>query len=225
VNIDNKPKTVAALSTYTIGEEIANSVLHGIGTLLAIAGLVILILKTRGVLGGDRADNLDIAAVLIFTASMIGMYLISTLYHAIQHQGVKRIFRRLDHSVIFVFIAATYSPICLSGLKGAWGWSLFAFQWVFAAIGVTLNALGSKNLKKIEIAAYIMMGWAIIAGFVPLIRSVPVQTVILLLSGGAAYTLGIIWYRKKTVKFTHAVWHVFVLAGTICHWFAIWYIN
>ena len=214
-----------AIPLYTIGEEIANSVLHGIGTLLAIAGLVLLSLKTRGLLGVQRAGGLDIIAALVFTAAMIGMFLVSTMYHAIQHKGVKQILRRLDHSVIFIFIAATYTPFCLSGLRGGWGWSLFAAEWFLALLGITLNILDSKALKKIEVAAYIMMGWAIIIGFVPLIRSVPVKSIILLLAGGAAYTAGTIWYRKKNVRFTHVVWHVFVLAGTVCHWFSIWYLN
>ena len=213
-----------AIPLYTIGEEIANSILHGIGTLLAIAGLVLLSLKTRGLLGVQRAGGLDIIAALVFTAAMIGMFLVSTLYHAIQHKGVKQILRRLDHSVIFIFIAATYTPFCLSGLRGGWGWTLFAVEWFLALLGITLNILDSKTLKKIEVAAYIMMGWAIIIGFVPLIRSVPVKSIILLLAGGAAYTAGTIWYRKKNVKLTHVIWHIFVLAGTVCHWFSIWYL-
>ena len=210
---------------YSIGEEIANSVIHGFGTLLAIAGLVLLNLKTRGFLDGQREGKLDIIAALLFAATMIGMFLVSTLYHAIQHQGAKRILRKLDHSVIFVFIAGTYSPICLSGLGGAWGWSLFMVEWSLALLGITLNILDYKALKKIEVAAYVAMGWVIVVGFVPLIRSVPVISIVLLLAGGAAYTLGTIWYRMKNVRHTHVIWHVFVLLGTVCHWFSVWYLN
>ncbi|MCL2139060.1 MAG: hemolysin III family protein [Treponema sp.] len=214
----------AALPFYSIGEEIANSLLHGLGTLGAVAGMVLLNLKTRGLLGGRRAGSLDIAAALLFAATMTGMFLISTLYHAVQHKGAKYILRKLDHSIIFIFIAGTYTPICLIGLGGAWGWSLFAVEWLLALLGISLNILGFKALKKIEIAAYIMMGWAIVAGLIPLTRSVPVQSVVLLIAGGAAYTLGTIWYRMKSVRLTHAVWHVFVIIGTVCHWFAVWYI-
>ena len=217
-------KSDIALPFYTIGEEIANSILHGFGVLLAIAGLVLLRLKTGGLFGGQRAGNLQIAAALIFAATMIGMYLISTLYHAIQHRGAKSVLRKFDHSVIFVFIAGTYSAVCLIGLRGAWGWSLFAVEWVLALFGITLNVLNYKALRKIEMAAYIMMGWVIVIGFVPLVRSVPIQSVILLISGGVAYTLGTVWYRKKHIKLTHAVWHVFVLAGTVCHWFSVWFL-
>ena len=223
MGITKRTSQAAALPLYTIGEEIANSIIHGIGTLGAIAGLVLLILKTEGILGGQRADNLDIIAAILFAATMIGMFLISTLYHAIQHQGAKRILRKIDHSVIFIFIAGTYTPFCLSGLKGAWGWSLFAVEWSLALFGIILNILDFKALKKIEVAAYILMGWAIVVGCVPLIHSVPIQSVILLFVGGVVYTLGTIWYRKKNVLLNHAIWHGFVLIGTVCHWFSIWY--
>ena len=209
---------------YSIGEEIANSVLHGIGTLLATVGMVLLTQKTLGLLGGQKLGNLEIIAALLFTTTMIFMFLISTLYHAIQHLPAKSILRKLDHSVIFIFIAGTYSPLCLSGLKGGWGWSLFVLEWSLALIGITLNILNSKALKKIEIAVYLMMGWAIVIGCVPLVRSIPIGSIILLIAGGVSYTFGTLWYRKKSVKHTHVIWHAFVLIGTICHWFSIWYL-
>jgi len=214
----------SALPFYTICEEIVNSILHGVGALAATAGLVLLIVKTLGFLGGKRAGSLDLIAVLLFTATMIAMFLISTLYHAIQHHEAKKILRRMDHSVIFIFIAGTYSPFCLSALKGAWGWTLFAVEWSLALTGIILNIMDCKILKKIEVAVYIVMGWAIIAGCVPLIRSVPAQSVILLICGGFAYTFGAFWYRMKKVRFTHVIWHIFVIIGTVCHWFSIWYI-
>jgi len=223
MNIAKKTPLAATLPLYTIGEEIANSILHGIGTLGAIAGLVLLTLKTSGVLGGQRADNIDIIAVVLFTATMIIMFLISTLYHAIQHQEAKRILRKIDHSVIFIFIAGSYTPFCLIALRGAWGWSIFAVEWALALLGIFLNIIDNKALKKVEVTAYILMGWAIVVGFVPLIRSVPVQSLILLLAGGIAYSLGTFWYRKKTVWLSHAIWHSFVLIGAVCHWFSIWY--
>jgi len=225
MKIITKNSTAAVLPFYTIGEEIANSVLHGIGALAAITGLVFLNLKNTGFLDGNRAANTDIVSTVLFAATMIGMFLISTLYHAIQNQSVKRLFRKLDHSVIFIFIAGTYTPICLSGLRGAWGWSLFAVEWALALTGIILNILDSKTIKKIEISVYIMMGWAIIIGFVPLIHRVPVITIILLLAGGAAYTLGAVFYKKKSIKHTHVIWHTFVIIGAVCHWFSIWYLN
>jgi hemolysin III len=225
---NKKSFRAVALPFYSIGEEIVSSILHGIGAMGAAAGLVLLSLKTRGILGGQRASDLDIFAALLFTAAMIIMFLISTIYHAVQRQNIKRILRRLDHSIIFIFIAATYTPICLSGLGGTWGWSLFAVEWVLALIGITLNILDKisniKVLKKFEVAAYILMGWVIIVGFIPLFRSIPSQSIILIFTGGTLYSLGTIWYRMKKIKHTHAVWHIFVIMGTICHWFSIWYL-
>jgi hemolysin III len=220
-----KNSKTAVLPFYTIGEEIANSVLHGIASLAAITGLVFLILKNTGFLNGNKAAGIDIVAAVLFTAAMIGMFLISTLYHAIQNISVKSFFRKLDHSVIFIFIAGTYTPICLSGLRGAWGWSLFAVEWALALTGIILNILDSKTIKKIEVTVYIMMGWAVIIGFLPLIHRVPVISIILLLAGGAAYTLGTVFYKKKNIKHTHAIWHAFVIIGAVCHWFSIWYLN
>ena len=217
-----KSASAVVLPLYTAGEEVANSILHGIGTLGAIAGLVLLNLKLRGVLGGSGGNSLDITAGILFAASMIGMFLASTLYHAIQHREAKRILRILDHSVIYLFIAGTYTPLCLSGLKGAWGLSLFAVEWSLAALGITLYVLDNKALKKIEVAVYILMGWAIVVGFIPLIRAVPTASVVLLFAGGVAYSLGTVWYRKKNTHGSHIVWHCFVLLGALCHWFSIW---
>ncbi|MCL2244048.1 MAG: hemolysin III family protein [Treponema sp.] len=214
----------AVIPLYSAGEEITNSILHGLGTLGATAGLVLLGFKTTGIFTGNREESIDIIAAFLFTITMIGMFLISTLYHSIQHQGAKRILRRMDHAMIFIFIAGTYTPFCLTGLQGAWGWSLFAFEWILAITGITLNIFGFKALKKIEIAAYVLMGWAIVAGFIPLMRSVPFHSIFLLIAGGIAYTMGIIWYRKKDVKYTHAVWHSFVIIGAVLHWFAVWYL-
>jgi hemolysin III len=225
MKVITKNLKAAALPFYTIGEEIANSVLHGIGVLAAITGLVFLNLKTTGFLAGNRAAGIDIVAAVLFTATMIGMFLISTLYHAIQIKNVKSLFRKLDHSVIFIFIAGTYTPICLSGLRGAWGWSLFAVEWALALTGIILNILNSKTIKKIEVTVYIMMGWAVIIGFIPLINRVPIISIILLLAGGAAYTLGTVFYKKKNIKHTHVIWHAFVIIGAVCHWFSIWYLN
>ena len=219
-----KTSSAAVLPLYSIGEEIADSILHGIGTLGAITGLVLLNLKLRGVLGESRGSGLDITAGILFAAAMIAMFLASTLYHAIQHAGAKRVLRILDHSVIYIFIAGTYTPFCLSALKGPWGWSIFAVEWSLALLGITLYVLDCKALKRIEVAVYVLMGWVILVGFFPLMRSVQVPTVILLIAGGIAYTLGTVWYRKKHVWGTHIVWHSFVLLGAVCHWFSIWYI-
>ena len=222
MNSNERSSTTAALPLYTTGEEIANSILHGIGTVLAIAGLCLLILKTMGFIGGKGADMLAVVATVIFAVTMIGMFLTSTLYHAIQHQGAKLILRRLDHSVIYVFIAGTYTPLCLIGIGGAWGWSIFGVQWTLALCGIIFNILDRQAFKKAKVAAYLLMGWVIVVGFVPFIRSVSMEIVILTFAGGVAYSLGTIWYRKKNLRFNHAIWHFFVIIGAACHWFAIW---
>ncbi|MDR0503373.1 MAG: hemolysin III family protein [Treponema sp.] len=222
MNTINKSPKAVAIPLYSIGEEISHSIIHGLGVLGAIAGLVLLNLKTTGILSGNRETHTDIAAALLFTVTMTGMFLVSTFYHAIQHKGAKSILRKMDHSMIFIFIAGTYTPFCLSGLQGAWGWSIFAIEWALAVTGITLNIINYKSLRKIEIAAYIMMGWVIIIGIVPLLKSVPIDTVVLLIVGGITYTAGVFWYRKKNLKYTHAVWHMFVVLGAVFHWFAVW---
>jgi hemolysin III len=228
MNIPQNKKRIVVpipLPFQTPGEEIANSILHGIGSLLAIAGLVLLVLRGIGYLGGNGGGALPITAFVIFTATMITMFLASTLYHAIQHEGAKRVFRILDHSAIYLLIAGTYTPFCLVGLKSAWGWTLFGIEWALALTGITLYAVNCKILKKIELGVYITMGWAIVISIFPLARSIPLASLILLGAGGLAYTLGTLWYRKPQKRGTHVTWHVFVLAGAVLHWWAIWFLS
>jgi hemolysin III len=183
------------------------------------------VLKANGILGsgagGGAGSGMTITAYIVFTVALIGMFLSSTLYHAIQHAGAKRIFRILDHSAIYIFIAGTYTPFCLLGLRGAWGWTIFGIEWALAISGVVLYAVNCRALKRIELTVYILMGWVIVAGWFPLIRSIPSVSVVLLIAGGIAYCLGTLWYRRKT-RGAHVTWHVFVLAGAVCHWWSIW---
>ena len=208
--------------SYTPGEELANSLVHGVGTIVAVAGLVLLIIRSRGFLGGQNAGARGTTAAVLFAATMICMFLASTLYHAARRVQVKRVLRIFDHSAIYLLIAGTYTPFCLTALKGAWGWTLFGLEWGMAAAGITIHALGIKSLKKLEIAAYIIMGWAIVAGWFRLVDSVSLWTLVFLIAGGVLYTLGVFWYRKKSVPGTHTVWHFFVLAAAVCHWVSVW---
>jgi hemolysin III len=212
------------LPFQTPGEETANSILHGLGALLAAGGLTLLLLRGNGYLGGG-GGILALGASVIFTVSMIVMFLASTLYHAIQHEGAKRIFRVLDHSAIYLLIAGTYTPFCLLGLRGSLGWIFFGLEWALAAAGISLYAANWKFLKKAELGVYILMGWAIVAGWIPLTRSLPPMSLILLIAGGAAYTLGTLWYSKPQRRGAHVTWHVFVLLGALCHWWSVWYIR
>jgi len=226
------------LTNYqTIGEEIANSVLHFIGALLGILGLIFLINNARA----------SLPVYVIFASTMIFMFSASTAYHAITPARIKYFFRIIDHQAIYIFIAGTYTPFCLLALKGTLGWALFFFEWILALTGVILSAVQFRFIKKIEIIIFILMGWAIIGGCIPLARSVSLKSVVLLFVGGAAYTAGTFWYRagkpKPSVNTNndpaqndgqqqprsrlfcgHVIWHLFVLAGAICHWFSVWFL-
>jgi hemolysin III len=208
----------------TLGEEIANAILHGLGALLAVAGLVLLVLRGMGYLGIAAAGAKTIVSYIVFTAAMFCMFLASTLYHAIRHREAKRIFRILDHSAIYLFIAGSYTPFCLVGLRGALGWAIFGAEWALAAAGITLHAVNYRPLKKLELAVYILMGWTIVIATVPLAKSISQLSLILLAAGGAAYTLGALFYRRHGTRGAHVTWHVFVLAGACCHWLSIWWL-
>ena len=216
------------LPFQTPGEEIANSILHGIGGGLAIAGLVLLVLRANGYLGGSGGGAIAVTAYVLFTACMISMFLASTLYHAITHEGAKRVFRVLDHSAIYLLIAGTYTPFCLLALKpikGAMGLVFFCFEWACAVAGIVLYSANSKFLKKAELAVYILMGWLIVFGAPRLARAIPLSSVIFLFVGGLAYTVGVVWYVQKARRGSHVVWHAFVLIGAICHWWSIWFMS
>jgi hemolysin III len=156
---------------------------------------------------------------------MMTMFLASTLYHAIQAEGAKRVFRVNDHSVIYFLIAGTYTPFSLLGFRGVLGWVYFGIEWGLAAAGISLYAANVKFIKKIELAVYILMGWAVLAGAFRLYQSIPRKSMIFLVIGGIAYTLGTIWYSKPNRRGAHVVWHVFVLAGAVLHWWAVWFLS
>jgi hemolysin III len=203
-------------------EEIANSVIHGIGTLLAITGMVFLVIRSRELPGGRAHGVIATVSYILFTGTMVCMFLASTLYHAVRRENIKRVLRGVDHSTIYLLIAGTYTPFCLTALKGVWGWTLFGLEWGMAFTGILIHSLNIKVLKKFEIAAYVIMGWAIVGGWFALVRAVSFQTLVLLIAGGVFYTAGIFWYRKKGIPGMHVVWHVFVLAGAACHWASVW---
>ncbi|MDR1985900.1 MAG: hemolysin III family protein [Treponema sp.] len=210
------------LPFQTPGEEIANGILHGFGALLAIAGLVLLVLRAQGYLGGSGGGAAAVYSYAIFMATMIAMFLTSTLYHAIQHERAKRVFRIFDHSAIYLLIAGTYTPFCLLALKGPWGWICFGMEWALAITGITLHAVNCKILKKLERGVYIGMGWAVVLFGPGMVKAIPFSSLMFLAGGGLAYTLGVIWYSQPTRRGAHVIWHVFVLAGAISHWWSMW---
>jgi len=205
-----------ALTDQSIGEEIANSVSHGVGAALAIAGLVLLTLRAAGT-GGAR----HIVCAAIFGASAILLYLSSTLYHSLSRTRAYRVMRSLDHGSIYLLIAGTYTPFTLIGLRGPLGWTLFAVVWTCAVVGVVIKSFAAGKWAVVSTAMYLAMGWAAIfvVKSMYLLLSHPVFG--LLIAGGICYSAGIPFFASKR-KYMHFIWHLWVLAGTACHFVAIW---
>ena len=205
-------------SDYTLSEEIANSVTHGVGAGLAITGLVYLIYYS--VVYGNVWH---IVSCAIYGATLVLLYTVSTLYHSIPSPRVKSVMRILDHSAIFLLIAGTYTPFMLVNLRGPWGWSLLGVVWGLALLGILFQTALQKSWVSITVTLYILMGWAVIVAVRPLLETMPMEGFLLLLSGGLAYTLGTAFFIWKQIRFHHAIWHLFVLAGSVLHFFAVFY--
>ena len=202
--------------TQSPGEELANSVSHGVGLLAAIAATPVLLLSA--VRQGDAAR---IAGAGVFAAAMVLLYLTSTLYHALPWNRAKRVFQVLDHAAIFLMIAGTYTPFTLGVLRGAWGWTLFGLVWGLALAGIVLTAAGGVRYPKLTTSLYLAMGWLILVAVKPLWLRMPPEGLFWLLAGGIAYTVGVVFYAAKRVRYCHFVWHLFVIAGTACHFNAV----
>jgi len=201
---------------YTLGEEIANSVIHGLGIVFGIAGLAVLI-----AFASLRGDAWHIVGCSIFGAALILLYTTSTLYHSIPLPRVKAVLRTLDHAAIFLLIAGTYTPFLLVNLRGPWGWSLFAVIWGLALSGIVLRIARGRRSPRWAVGLYIGMGWVVLVAIEPLATRVAPGGLWLLLLGGLAYTLGVGFYLWRRLPYHHAIWHIFVLAGSILHFFAI----
>jgi hemolysin III len=197
-------------------EEIANAITHGIGLLLSIAGFVVLL-----VLAALRGTAWHIVACSIYGATLICLYTASTLYHAVISPRVKRALRIFDHSAIYLLIAGTYTPFLLVSLRGPWGWSLFGVIWGLALAGVLFKFWFVERFAILSTAVYIAMGWLVVIAAKPVITHLSLTAIIWLLAGGLAYTGGVIFFAAKRIPYSHAIWHLFVLAGSICHYFAV----
>ncbi len=197
-------------------EEIANSVSHGFGVLLAVAAVPVLVVGAV-----RRGTAADIVGASIFGGAMVLMYLASTLYHALPRGRAKKVFQVLDHSAIFLMIAGTYTPFTLGVLFGGWGWTLFGLVWGVAAAGIVLKAVAGIRFKIFSTLLYIAMGWLIVIAIKPLLASMAPAGLLWLLAGGLAYTAGAGVYAVKGVRYSHFVWHLFVLAGSACHFVAV----
>lgn len=206
------------VAKYSKNEELANSLTHGLGTLLGITALVVLL-----VISTMRGTASHIISSAIYGSSLIMLYGASTLYHSVHSPSAKKILQKIDHSSIFILIAGTYTPFTLVSLSGAWGWSLLGLIWGLAIFGVVLELATKKPYKKVSIALYLSMGWLIVIAIKPMIESVETGGLLLLLSGGIVYSLGVIFYVWKSFPFNHAIWHLFVLAGSTLQFFAVYY--
>ena len=204
------------LPKVTTAEEIINAITHGLGALLGIAGTAIAI-----VWAALYGDAFGVVSAAIYGATLIILFTMSTLYHALTHEGAKKVFRIFDHCSIFLLIAGTYTPYTLVSLRGAFGWTIFGIIWGLAILGIVLNAISIEHFKKFSMICYIAMGWLIIIAIKPMIHALDFPALILLLAGGIAYTAGAIFYGLKKIRFMHGVWHLFVLAGGILHYFSI----
>ena len=200
-------------------EEIANTVSHGLGLLLAIAAVPVLVLSAMRV-GSVRF----LIGVSVFSATMVLLYLASTLYHSLTHEAAKYWCRIFDHTAIFLLIAGTYTPFALGVLRGPWGWSLLAAVWTLAIVGITLKIIRRTRHSRISIGLYVLMGWLALVAINPILALVPVPGILLILAGGIAYTSGLVFFAAHRLKYNHFIWHLFVIAGTACHFFAVlWY--
>lgn len=201
---------------WSRGEEIANAVSHGIGVVAALAGLPFLILTAA-----TEGDAWRVVGCTIFGITLILMYSASTLYHAFPPSRLKQIFRSFDHAAIYLLIAGTYTPFTLGSLRGAWGWSLFGVVWGLAIGGIAVKSFLGPRGGVISTIVYVLMGWVVIVAYGPLARAVGFGGVAWIGAGGVAYTAGILFYGWHRMPYSHMVWHLFVLAGSTCHFVAV----
>jgi hemolysin III len=200
----------------TLGEEIANSVSHGVAFMAAATSVPFLISSAR------HQNSASFVAAIVFASTMVLLYLASTVYHAMPKGRAKRVFCKIDHGAIYLFIAGTYTPFALGVLHGVWGWCLFAVVWSLAAIGITLKIFDRLSHPWLSTGLYLAMGWLVVVAAVPLLERMPLQGVIWLVVGGLAYTVGVIFFALDSrIRYSHTVWHGFVAMGTVCHFVAV----
>lgn len=205
-------------TNYTVGEEIAHAITHGIGALLSVAGLAVLV--SYATLNGD---GWHIVSSSVYGATLIILYSASTLYHAITHPRAKSVLQLLDHAAIYLLIAGTYTPFLLVSLRGLWGWSLFVVIWSIAITGIVFEFINSPRFQKLSLWLYLGMGWIVLLAIKPMLAVVETAGLVLLLLGGLSYSLGVIFYVREQMAYHHAIWHLFVLAGSVFHFFSVFF--
>lgn len=204
-------------SAYSLAEELANSISHGLGAALSVAALTLMV-----VVSVAADDGWKLASAIVYGTSLVLLFLASTLYHAIRHDAAKGILRLIDHCAIYLLIAGTYTPFLLISLRGAWGWTLFAIIWSLALFGIFFKLQFQHRFPRLSLLTYILMGWLIIVATSEMLAKVPSGALWLLLAGGLVYSLGAIFYAWDRLPFNHAIWHLFVLAGSTCHFLAVY---
>ena len=209
-------KTYRQLSTK---EEIINSITHGIGALLSIAALIVLIM-----VAGKDGDLWRLVSFSIYGFTLVLLYLSSTLYHSFSSPKLKSLFARFDHVSIFLLIAGTYTPILLTSIRGIWGWTLFVIIWSVALVGAVIRSIYLHRFRKLMVAIYLIMGWMFVLAGGQIYEKLPSNSIMFLVLGGIAYSVGVIFYMWRTLPYSHGIWHLFVLAGSVLHFFAIYYL-
>lgn len=200
----------------TLREEIVNSITHGIGIPLSIAALVILVVTAV-----VHGNVWHVVSFSIFGASLILLYTSSTLYHSITRKRIKNLFARFDHAAIFVLIAGTYTPYLLTSLRGVWGWSLFGVIWGLALAGVVIRSIYLTKFRKLMVGIYLAMGWMFVIALHEIIKNLPPLSLLFLFLGGISYSAGVIFYAWRKLPYAHGIWHIFVLGGSILHFFSV----
>ncbi|WP_303919190.1 MULTISPECIES: hemolysin III family protein [Draconibacterium] len=213
-----RKKVEAGYRTLSLGEEIFNSITHGIGTLLSIAALVLLV-----VFAAIKGNAWHVVSFSIFGSSLVLLYLSSTLYHSFTREKLKNLFVRFDHAAIFLLIAGTYTPFVLTTIRGALGWTLFGIIWGLAITGMVIRSIYLTRFRKLMVGIYLAMGWMFLLAIGPIVRNLPASSIAFLFVGGACYSIGVIFYAWRGLKYGHGIWHLFVLAGSIMHFFSVLY--
>lgn len=220
--LERKAIEAAIPKRYSIGEEIFNSVTHGVGAGLSVAATVLLIVRAV-VYAPAEGRGFYITSFAFFGASLVILYLMSTLYHALTPYGVKKLFAIFDHSSIYLLIAGTYTPFCLTTLRGTTGWVLFGIIWGLAIAGITFYAIFGSRMRLLSAITYVLMGWMVVFAAKPMVQALNPLSLKFLIAGGVAYTVGCIFYALKKIKWMHCVWHIFVIFGSVFHFFAVYF--
>lgn len=201
---------------YTLGEELFNAITHGIGALLSVAGCVVLLVRCH-----QLSDGVAAVSSAIYGTTLIILYTMSTLYHALANEKAKAVFRVFDHVTIYLLIAGTYTPYTLACLGGALGWTLFGIVWAAAIVGIVFSSISLRRFQKLSMICYIAMGWVILIAIKPLWQVIGTLPMVFLVIGGVLYTGGVLFYQMKESRYMHSIWHLFVIAGSIFQYFSI----